>query len=191
MIIDYTYFIGKITLPQVADTNGRNDVTEAISIYEPEYLKYVLGEDLWKAFTDGIDGSGTPDQRWTDLLDGKMFTYAGRSYLWIGFKSASQPKLSPIANYVYWKFMQDTAVSNATIGTVVPRTENSETVTPFSKMVYAWNDMVDWDLTLGMFLNSNKDIYPEWNPSQMYYSSYYYGLTNNGGVFKKQNVLGI
>lgn len=250
MIIDYTYFRGKLNLPQTGNTDGRSLVTQFILNYEDEYLKRVLGYDLWKVFMEGIEGSGQPDQRWVDLLEGAEFIYNSKNYKWGGFAagqdaidvnpsnqvtlvvdgsgpydppagnsfelppsfvgtlfiierrgtgqlradeysvngstvtlnplqtgetlfltkgaltgsplSNGQDKFSPITNYVYYKFMEDKATDNTLVGTAVQNVDNNSRVNAVSKMISAWNTMVDQNKLLWMFLKANSDTYPEW-----------------------------
>lgn len=269
MIIDYTYFHGKLNLPQVGNTEGRNQVIQFINQFEPEYLKKVLGYDLWKAFTDGISGSGTPDQRWLDLLEGSTYTHCGKTREWVGFApltdggsyevdsdnfaeltvdgpgafdppaggftftmppgfegesvavyirgtgrlktseftivgdqvtliisalesgmviflekgsrlaivSGDLLKVSPIANYVYYQYIENDALNTALIGTVVSKTDNNRNVNPVPKLVDAWNRMVEMNRGLAGFLNANKDTYPEWVnlyfPDRWYFDYWY------------------
>lgn len=156
-IIDYTYFKGKILLPQVGNTDGRTEVESFIETYETEYLKKVLGYDLWKAFDDGISGSGTPDQRWIDLLQGKEFTYIGRNNAWPGFEIDEQ---NPIAYYIFYQYMNRPL--NTLVGTAVQNVDNNSKISPSPLMIMAWNSMVDQNKLLWMFLKANSDTYPEW-----------------------------
>lgn len=250
MIIDYTYFTGKLSLPQTTNTEGRALISQFILDYEDEFLKKVLGYDLWKAFVDGIEGSGLPDQRWVDLLEGKDFTYYGKNYRWGGFAAGQNAidvnptnqytlivggpgpydpppgpsfelppsfvgtlfiierrgtgqlradeysvsgstvtldlllinetlfitkgaltgnplsngleKFSPITNYVYYRWMEDQATHNTLVGTAVQNVDNNSRVNAVTKMISAWNSMVDINKVLWMFLKANKDVYPEW-----------------------------
>lgn len=164
MIIDSSYFINKINLPQVGNTEGEADVNNFISQYETEYLQCVLGYDLWQAFINGIDGSGLPsEQRWIDLLEGAVFTYKGCTYKWGGFKTAAPAlKISPIANYVYYQYVDNKITDFTLAGTVVSTTDNNRTVNPVDRLVIAWNAMVDMNKLLYKFLKANKTDYPEW-----------------------------
>jgi len=166
MIIDHTYFTQKLSLPQRGNTEGQELIADFIETYEEEYLKKVLGYDLWKAFDAGIAGSGTPDQRWLDLLDGLEFTYLSRNYKWEGFSTANK---TPIANYVYYKWMEDTAEHNTLVGTAVQVVDNNSRVNAVTKMVDAWNRMVDMNRTLWMFLKANEGDYPEWQDEPDYW----------------------
>lgn len=160
MIIDHTYFTQKLSLPQRGNSEGQDLITDFIETYEEEYLKKVLGYDLWLAFSTGIAGSpGGYDQRWIDLLEGKAFTYLSKNYNWDGFETMIK---TPIANYVYYKWTEDQASNNTLVGTAVQVVDNNSRVNAVSKMVDAWNRMVDMNKTLWMFLKSDPDVYPEW-----------------------------
>lgn len=157
MIIDYTYFTERLLLPQVGNTEGRDTVNEFTETYEIEYLHKVLCYDLAKAFIDGIAGSGVPDQRWIDLLEGKEFTYNGRNYNWPGFEVQKQ---NPIAGYVFYMYMGTPL--NTLVGTAKQNVDNNSKISPTPLMIMAWNSMVDMNKLLWMFLKANSDTYPEW-----------------------------
>ena len=164
MIIDYTYFtIGKLKLAQTGNTEGRTEINQDIEIYEPELLQKALGYDLWKAFTDGIEGSGSIETRWESLLSGIEFDYYGKNYKWNGF--GPDNKLSPIANYCYYRYMEDSASDVTLAGTATGAVDNNTRVAPMQKMVNAWNDMVDMLHILHRFLLSSDD-YPEYDETQ-------------------------
>jgi hypothetical protein len=188
-IIDHTYFYGKLSLPQTNNTEGRSIVDQFITTYEPEYLQKALGYDLWKAFTTGIEGSGEPDQRWKDLLEGKEITYQNRTYKWTGFENTE--KKSPIACYVYYKYMEDKASDNTLVGTVVQNVDNNTRVNSLRKMVDAWNSMVDMNNTLWLFLYQNKADYPEWKEYQTGIIGWANPFRCHGEVFNKINEFGI
>lgn len=115
-------------------------------------------------FNGSIDGVSlkeiTAEQRWLDLLEGKEFEYAGRNYSWNGFDPTSL--ITPIANYVYYKYMEEKAIDNTLVGTATGAVDNNTRTNPVPKMIDAWNSMVEMDKTLWMFLKANKDVYPEW-----------------------------
>ncbi len=161
MIIDSSYFINKLNLPQAGNTEGVTDVNNFIEQYEPEYLKCVLGLDLYNAFIDGVDGSGLPDeQRWIDLLEGVDFTYKNCLYHWNGFKPDA--KISPIANYVFYQYVDNKVTDFTLIGMVQSTTDNNRVVVSDDVLVNAWNRMVDMNKNLYRFLKVNKTVYPEW-----------------------------
>lgn len=164
MIIDTSYFTGNINLPQTGNTEGSAIVTEFISRYEPVYLQAVLGYSLWKAFTDGIEGSGEIDQRWENLLSGGDYTYKGSDKRWTGF----MVKPSPISQYIYYHFVRDQSTSMTLVGNVMAKTENADRVNPLLKMVDAWNEMVRLNWLLRGYLDANAETYPEYNSRECY-----------------------
>jgi len=169
MLIDYTYFIGKINLPQRTTEDGQADLNLFIALYEQKYLQCVLGFDLWKAFTDGInvEDSGLIDERWLNLLDGVDYAYQGKNGHWAGFtpdfgSGLDYLKVSPIANYVYYQYMANRSSDTMGVGEVVSETDNNKTVNGMRKMITAWNDMVQMNVSLYRYLSANKTVYPEW-----------------------------
>lgn len=160
MLIDETYFVRRLNLPQRGNAEGIADILDFVEQYEPEYLKCVLGLPLWQAFTDGTEGSGVPDQRWQDLLTGKDFTYQNCTHNWNGFKPAS--KISPIANYVYYQYVDNKTAEFVLTGVVVSSTDNNRTVAAVDRLVDTWNRMVDMNKDLYRFLKTNQVTYPEW-----------------------------
>lgn len=188
MIIDYSYFIGKINLPQTGTTDGRTDVEGFIQTHEPEYLQKVLGYDLWKAFTDGIAGSGAVDDRWNKLLQGAEFTYNSRNSVWPGFEA----KPSPISQYVYYRQQEDAASDTVLAGTSTGATDNATRVSPLPKMIDAWNKMVELNILLWNFLYANKALYPEWK-NEGYYPTWYWpdsvGYCHRNELFNRKNSL--
>lgn len=167
MIIDYTYFFGKLRLPQSGNNEGRDEIDEYIETYEVEYLKKVLGYDLWKVFSAGIEGSGDPDQRWKDLLDGKEYSQHDITYKWSGFDPADESKLTPIANYTFYRYNESKASDVTLAGTSTGAVDNNTRVAPMQKMVEAWNAMVDINYLLYGFLMKNLDVYPEFDKRQL------------------------
>lgn len=199
MIIDTSYFSKRLNLPQLGNALGNQEVEEFIDQYEPEILYKALGYSLAKAFIEDVEESGGPtEQRFIDLLDGKAYTYLGRPYSWGGFRNDA--KLSPIANYVYYKFVENNASNVVLIGTVASTTDNNRNVNPMSQLVYAWNRGVDMLYNLYGFLEANKDVYPEWqerrNLPGWYWVDYFYpGFGYHGtfnyfsDVYEKKNCL--
>lgn len=261
MLIDHTYFIRKINLPQRGIADGQLEIASFIEQYEPEFLQYALGYDLWKAFMTGLE-EPVIEQRWLDLLQGKEYTLCYQTRKWLGFtplspgaslsidpdnifeltaggpaeydpvagsatmalppafiginftvevrgtgtlrkdeyqvvgdtltlldgqlfndgatvflkKSASviiSPagdllKLSPIANYVYYRMMEDKATDMTNIGTVYSQTDNNTKTNGVDKMIDAWNQMVDWLNDLNGMLWQNRSVYPEWKDRYKY-----------------------
>lgn len=81
-LIDQSYFIAEINIagtsrPEVADT-----LNALVSKYEPMFLRDVLGIELSALFVAGL--TGPVDQRYLDILNGKVFQIGSMSYRWRG-----------------------------------------------------------------------------------------------------------
>lgn len=282
MIIDYSYFIGKLNLPQRTSEDGQADIARFIQQYELEYLRAALGFDLRKAFLLGLQEDPIP-QRWLDLLNGADYTFKGKNDNWPGFAPLSNGstvsvdtentykvtiaaeatsfvlpanfvgvpiaielrgagrleegteytitgntvtvlnpssmgagtvlflfkgpsinvtvtdtlKLSPIANFVYYRYLENRSSDTTLTGEVVSITDNNRTVNGMIKMIDAWNRMADQNKKLYGFLQANATIYPEWKaPCHCNYrwlwDTYYRCHTCCGdvdNVFRKKNSL--
>lgn len=161
MIIDKSYFIGEINIPNTDKTAIGELVDKFIEKYEPKFLDETLGYNLAKAFRAGLD-EYTVDQKWTDLLEGVEYVDANnKTRYWVGFITESFPK-SPIANYVYYWFIRNNHTQTATMGEVKSQNENAVNVSPTLKMVQAWNEISAWVCELVDYLNAKETDYPEW-----------------------------
>lgn len=172
-IIDATYFVRKINIPNVdATLNPRNApilerLNSFISQYEPECLTKILGYNLYNLAK--VEDS----QRMSDLLNGAEFTDVdGVFRKWNGLKYS--PNMSLIAQYVYYKFQEDSATQTTGVSTSTNNTEGGTSVSPQYKMIDAWNcfsretkDMVSflWNRNQGV-----TPVYPEYSTEQCYFA---------------------
>jgi len=143
--IDYTYFINDIGLPVSSNTALRTALTEAITAYEEEILKKLLGYTLWKALDADLVDSVPQTQIYIDLVNGAEFTFTYEGYTintkWEGLVNTAKKSL--LAYYTYYQYRRN-FVGNATgIAEVVNKPENATVVSPLHKLTRAWNRMVD------------------------------------------------
>lgn len=136
-IIDSTYFEGEILLTNKTDLS--TDITQAINQYEKEILISLLGYELYKL----VDS--TPNiEPYKSLIEGDEFdlTFDGitQTLKWEGLKNSAKESL--IAGYVYYNYMHRNYIKPGAVGTIKPKSENSEIVSPYPKMVQAWNKMI-------------------------------------------------
>lgn len=157
MFLDRTYFTGNLALPQLVSSAapamdaasmatqivGEQTLEWFIAKYEPEFLLYLLGEKLYKAFTDGISAE-TPDDVWMELK-GRIYAESGKY------------KFSPAANYVYWFAMRQAVSQTAMAGEVRTTPDFAGNISPTRKMVTAWNDMVDATEHIRDWIYDNQD----------------------------------
>ena len=130
------YFILDIALPV---DEVQTELTGFISRYEKEILTLCLGYDLYSTFITAL--SGTPDQKWTDLRDGKVYQVNGVNVKWNGLVNTD--KISLIAYYVYYKFLVSSSEFASSNGVKLINNENAANINPRQKQVYAYNQCLD------------------------------------------------
>lgn len=160
-LIDETYFIGELNLPNTNDENVIEVLEQFIDKYEKSFLTDLLGYELYKEFTAGLKVSPV-DQKWKDLRDGAEYTYNQRLYKWDGL-IRDETQTSPIANYIYYHWQRDAISQTTAIGEVASKSENSIRVSPSGKMIRAWNEMVNELWKLVSFLDAKASTYPSWS----------------------------
>jgi len=182
-LIDISFFFGNLHIAQKSDAAVSSSLNWFIDEYEPRLLTDLLGYELYEAYKTGI-AAGSPDAKWTDLRDGKAYTNrAGITVKYQGLKwSIGGSKKSPIANYVYWYWMENQVSDSTGTGEKVTDAQASAGVSPATKMIRAWNQMADWNRELLEFLLSNETDYPE-------FTDHYSRIP--AGLIKYQNSFGI
>lgn len=156
MIIDKSYFQGKLQIPNVqenfvplGDRGGNQaNLDEYILKYEKLVMLNALGYVAWKSFNDSFDVDGTvlpgAEQRWKDLIEGKEYTNkAGDLVKWEGLRyTLGTFKYSLIADYVFSVFLHDTSRTFAGNGMVKEKANTAETVSSIPRIAEAYNDFV-------------------------------------------------
>lgn len=141
MIIDYTYFEGIISIglsPNIGSSAvqiaERERIAYYIDVYEEEYLRKVLGT----LYTDFIAYLDSQD---SDVIFDKV-------------KAIMTEKYSPIAGYVYFKYLTLGNYHITRMGAVAPAEEKA--VSPAINQVRVWNDMVDRNNAIRSLLQGKK-----------------------------------
>jgi hypothetical protein len=139
----------------VADFIGQNNIPDKdlisdnltwfINKYEPVLLTKLLGSDLYSL----LQASPT-DARFVAIIE---------------------PYLHPaIIDYVYWFYLDDQGTQLTSMGAAQGKKQNAKSVSPYPKMVRAWNEMVKLNRELEKYISNNAAIYPEWvNPFPTWY----------------------
>jgi len=136
-----------------------------------------MGYAFKKLYDAGITAT---DQIYLDIKNGKEYTNLANIQLkWKGLVRTT-PVASPIANYIYFKYMQYHASFSTGSGGKVINAPSTVHVGDTDKMVLAWNEMVESNWQFRDFIMSNRDIYPDFKDT-VYCNE----------LFKKLNVLGI
>lgn len=177
MLINRTYFVGELNITPKDET-----LDWFINKYEPEFLSHALGVKLYADFKSAINASPSPvlSQIWIDIRDGVEYeNRLFRTVRWDGLVQAG-PR-SPIANYVYFKYMKNAASQTTSMGEKIGAAENATHVHNNEKMISAWNEMCDWVYDLRAFIDhKGVTIYTSWNRSH---------TTPN--LFKRINAFGL
>lgn len=167
-LIDETYFVGELNIPNTSTVAILERLHVFIEKYEQQFLQDLLGYELWKLLDTQItqeeeNSPATPLPRLDTLLNGSEYTdQAGKLRHWRGLVFNDGTPRSPIANFVYWHWMKDQATQTTGLGEAATQAQNATLVSPTGKMIAAWNDMRKQIAHLHYFLQSNQDDYSEW-----------------------------
>lgn len=154
--------------------------------YEREILIMTLGYDLYKELQSNLEVltgqteqsvKASADQKWKDLVNGVELTIDGYTEKFEGLKSDN----SFIADYVYYKFMEDDLKNHSGVGFTQSNPNGGTKTNPTQKLVSVWNDMVEkiifydkpYMLSLYYFLDYNNVDYPKWLGSNFDYKNQY------------------
>lgn len=124
MVIDLTFFKEQINIGQLDTPPVREVVENYIKKFSKEFLYMWLGKDLSDDYLENWE-----ENDYTDL-DAIL---VDRDF-----------KESPIANFIWFKYAKYTFNLHQGIGMVNPNAENATKVDPEERMVWVWNEMVDW-----------------------------------------------
>lgn len=139
MLIDISYFKGALKIPNI-DKDPTAFEQNYIAVYEAEILTKLLGNSLYQLLIANYV-SGTPSI-YVDLVEGKTYdveinekTY---SVKWNGLINSE--KISLIAYYVYFKYLEQNYQQLTGLGVIQANSENANIVSPNAKMVWANNE---------------------------------------------------
>jgi hypothetical protein len=126
------YFRADINIPNLIGEEAANmavqeTVNDLILDYETEFLRLMLGTDLYDLYSVEIVKT-TPDQKWTDLQD-KIYNET----TW----------RSPAAHYIFFKYLERQRSMLSGMGEVQATTENSTSAPMNHRMIRTWNRMSD------------------------------------------------
>ena len=137
-IIDSSYFTGEILITNKSD--NLVGLAQAITQYEKEILISLLGYELYNIVVNNQES-----EPYKSLIEGAEFelTFDGitQTLKWEGLKNSIKESL--IAYYTYYKYQERNYIKPSGVGAIMPDAENSERVSPYPKMVNAWNRMIE------------------------------------------------
>ena len=144
-LIDTTYFIEEIEIPNANQDEIEEDVTGSITQYEREVLVSLLGYPLYKLLRDSafVDGDASI---WDKLVNGDDFSFTLNSQTvelrWDGLRGFEKKSL--IAYYVYYMHRRKRASYHAGTGIEVEAaSDNAAPASVYHKMVEVWNEFVN------------------------------------------------
>lgn len=185
-LIDATFFVKKLSIPNTADAAVAETVTSYINQYETMFLVKLLGYPLYKAYKDSPE-----DQRFKDILNGKEYANLnGLLTKWPGLievlvPAPTQPATTPagqkqsiIANFVYYWYRVENATQFTGVGEVLMVAENTTMVSPRKKLAMVWNEMRVQVYLLMQFLDANQSTYSEWSNIDKIEALKYFGYMN-------------
>ncbi len=157
MILNASYFVGDLYLPNirangaasgvagVIDAVGNASLEYYIEKYEAEFLVRLLGRGLADAFREGLAEEPVRPE-WAALRD-RIYRTEGRY------------PYSPAAGYVYYWIMRNGATQTTRNGEVRAEQDYARIASPARKMVDAWNRMIPCVLDVRDFLEKNAETY--------------------------------
>lgn len=175
MLIDHTFFVGKLALPMNAvsfsdtatsgvalalQTVGQNNIENFADYYEWEFLRTLLSPSLAEAFIKGLS-EATIDPIWIALRD-KLVFKIGRL------------NISPIANYVYCWIKRNARTKTTIAGEVDLNFTDGLNTDSSDKEIVAWNEMVQMNEEFLVWFANNHEDYKDhldyhWFDDQFFY----------------------
>jgi len=190
MLIDSSYFVGEINIPNLIGPNSNSvNLSQAINQYEEEILIDLLGYKLYSLLIADLDVTFVPQsQIFKDLVDGAEFNHSlnGVDVLlkWKGLRNSSLQSL--LAYYVFYKYVERDVTHLSGAGVILAKGEKGSRASSMNKMINAWERMrklygivppqyrgyylngirpetvFNADPSAYNFLYANKADYPDW-----------------------------
>lgn len=141
-VVDTSFFIGDIEVPNLNQGPNKTDMENSIALYEKEVLLALFGYPMYKEFAAANPVSG---DKWYKLIYGEEFTFEFEgetvTRYWDGLKGATKKSL--VAYYIYFMHRRKKASYMAGLGAEVEsKNENSELTSLPEKLQYIWNEFV-------------------------------------------------
>ena len=148
MIVDSTFFIGKLYLPNISepDVNNRlgDDLQIAIDAVEEKLLSAIFGMEMYLDFKSKFENKETEplSNEYQRILDGYIYEIEGKKYFWQGIVNYNT-KQSLIADLVYYEYKANTSSITTELGEATINLKAGEHVSNTYKMVQAFNSFAE------------------------------------------------
>lgn len=156
-LINPSFFVGDINIPNTSKLEVAESLNVFISKYEKDLLIKMLGYSLWKSYD-----TDPTTERFVNLING-VDEWRGLVY-----DISDTVKGSVIAYYVYCWWLKDKQTWNSGIGVVRPKGDQVDVMPIHIKMVDAWNTCSSIVGEFISYMSDSDDIYPEWNPCELW-----------------------
>jgi hypothetical protein len=162
-----SYFVGELLIPNLttATAAGTANIAELqwfIDTYEVQFLKYLMGEDLYTEFAAGI-ALTVPDAKWT-ALKAKIYTTSTAGSVTHYF--------SPAAAYVYFKFRSAKKTVTTESAETSPEHQNAVNSNSNMKAITNWNQMVKACEVIWQWIADNSVTYSTFSDENKGYLDY-------------------
>ena len=148
MLVDSTFFTGKLYLPNMTepDINNRlgDDLQTVIDSVEEKLLSAIFGREMWLAFKAKYENREIEplSAEYQRILDGHTYEINGKKYFWLGLIN-DETKQSLIADLVYYEYKANTSSITTELGEVSINLKAGEHTSNTYKMVEAFNSFAD------------------------------------------------
>jgi hypothetical protein len=115
------------------------------------------------------------------LLGSDLYTLLKASPTDARFVAIIETYLHPACvDYIYWFYLSDQSIQQTSLGASQSKKQNAVTVSPYPKMVRAWNEMVDINRKFHKFMIDNSATYPEYTVT---FPDWFFGWGNWDGIW--------
>lgn len=120
----------------------------------------------------------------TKLLGATLYALLQASPTDARFVAIIEPYLHPAAiDYIYWFYLEDQGIQLTSIGASQAKKKNAISVSPYPKMVRAWNEMAESNRKFHKFMVDNATTYPEYTvtfPMWFFGWGWWFGIWSMG-----------
>lgn len=155
MLIDTSFFVGELSLPQVgAGSSSKINNNDEFDLFRDEYEVDIIDSGLGKLLSNELFRNinsttgklrADADVKWDKLINGDEYTIRGTKYFWRGLvERRGSISRSLIAYYVYYRYMTDNIIHKSTLGMVRGQAENSVAASTIPTLTRAWRKLYEW-----------------------------------------------
>ncbi len=120
---------------RIPNQEESDDLLDFIENKEEEVLRNLLGTQVYNAFVEGLEQPSV-QQRWVDLRDGKVYTWASEQFEYKGLVNLLVPCI-----FAYW--VKETSDKYTNSSTVTNTLANATAVSPARRISEAYGRFKD------------------------------------------------